>query len=32
VRRHLAAGMRSMVTTAGDVVDGLPSWRIQAVC
>jgi len=30
-RRELAAQMRSMVGAAGDAIDGLPCWSLQAV-
>jgi len=30
-RRELAGRMRSMVVVAGDAIDGLPRWSLQAV-
>jgi len=30
-RRNLAKRMRSMVAAAGDAIEGLPSWGLQAV-
>ncbi len=32
VRRQMAGRMRALVATAGDVVDGLPSWGMRGVC